>query len=77
MVTTVEEYERHLQRSCAAKRAYPTRAQAKHALRLLRHDLGRRAVSVYHCDFGPHFHLGHRTPLRKRVTIPTGRQVAI
>ena len=44
--------------ACRTKRAYPSRHQAKEALKQLRRQ-GRRALAIYQCWHCGDFHLGN------------------
>lgn len=47
------------EQSCKDKRQYLNKRAAKAALRSLK-TYGAKGVETYRCDYGDHWHLGHR-----------------
>lgn len=50
--------------ACESKRAYDTKAEATKARGALLHNKrirGGRHIDVYRCQFGNHWHVGHRS----------------
>jgi hypothetical protein len=46
-------------RACTRKNAYASEKAAWEQVHLARRDRGQRDLSVYRCEFGDHFHIGH------------------
>ncbi len=42
------------------KISYPTREEAEAAALVAQHDYGAPPLSVYHCEFGDHWHLSSK-----------------
>ena len=52
--------------SCGSKRVFPTRSAARKAAREGRFESGHTNIEEYKCKVGDHWHIGHRTKVKKR-----------